>query len=398
MPQPFRRTGPATLILSLALLSVPPALADLQAGRLAFFAGDYATAFKEFNQAAESGDSSGQYLAGEMLVQGRGIPKDARRGMALLEAAAAGGHVGAQSLAGALLAFGQDMPADYAKALTYLRPAAQAGDMNAQNNLAALLYFGLGTKQDVVDALHWAKRASAKRLVAAIKLEQEILSKATPEQVKEAQARLMQPLDPPAPVASTPSAPTAKPAAQTSKPAAAPAPAKAPSPKPEPKAEPKPAPKVEPKPEPPPAPVVQAAPPPAPAPATAPPVQTAPNTIAIARPTPAPAQAAVPAPAPAAPPPAISPAPMAAPAVGGWVIQVGSLPSRDEAERHWKALSAKQAALLAGRQATLVQADLGAKGLYTRVLLTGFADQAGAAALCAKLKAAGSDCLVKKGS
>lgn len=347
MPQPFHRTGPAALLLSLTLLSAPPALADLQAGRLAFFAGDYATAFKEFNASAETGDSSGQYLAGEMLVQGRGIPKDARRGMALLEAAAASGHVGAQSLAGALYAFGQDMPADYTKALTYLRPAAQAGDMNAQNNLAALLYFGLGTKPDLVDALHWAKRASAKRLVAAIKLEKEIESKATPEQIRQARERVSQPLVPPTATADAGPTPTQ----------AKPAPAPKPGPKPEP-----------------------------------PVAQTAPNTIAIARPA---TQPPAPAPAPAAAP-APSPAATATPA-GGWVVQVGSLPSREEAEKHWKAMAAKQAALLGGHQPTLVQADLGAKGIYTRVLLTGFADQAGAAALCARLKAAGSDCLVKKG-
>ncbi len=396
MPQPFRRTGPAVLILSLALLAVPPALADLQAGRLAFFAGDYATAFKEFNAAAQTGDSSGQYLAGEMLVQGRGIPKDARRGMALLESAAAGGHVGAQSLAGALYAFGQDMPADYAKALTYLRPAAQAGDMNAQNNLAALLYFGLGTKQDVVDALHWAKRASAKRLVAAIKLEKEIESKATPEQIKEAQARLMQPLSPAAPMASaTPPAPAPapKPAPQAAKPAAAsPPPAKPPAAKPEPKpAPPMTAARAEPAP-------AQIAPAPVPAPPASarPPAaaQPAPNTVAVARPVPPPPAAApTPAPLPPPAPPAAAPAP-----IGGWVVQVGSLPSRDEAEKHWKALAARQAGILDGRQATLVQADLGTRGVYTRVLLTGFADQAGANALCARLKAAGSDCLVKKGS
>ncbi|MBP7337572.1 SPOR domain-containing protein, partial [Niveispirillum sp.] len=138
-------------------------------------------------------------------------------------------------------------------------------------------------------------------------------------------------------------------------------------------AKPAPAPKPEPKPEPPVA-------------------QTAPNTIAIARPA---TQPPAPAPAPAAAP-APSPAATATPA-GGWVVQVGSLPSREEAEKHWKAMAAKQAALLGGHQPTLVQADLGAKGIYTRVLLTGFADQAGAAALCARLKAAGSDCLVKKG-
>lgn len=85
------------------------------------------------------------------------------------------------------------------------------------------------------------------------------------------------------------------------------------------------------------------------------------------------------------------------PSAGGWVIQVGSLPSREEAEKHWKGISTKQAALLAGRQASMVQADLGAKGIYTRVFLTGFTDQASAAGLCGKLKAAGTDCLVKKG-
>lgn len=355
MPQPFRHTGPASLLLSLALLTAAPALADLQAGRLAFFAGDYPAAFREFNAAAEAGDSSGQYLAGEMLVQGRGIPKDARRGMALLEAAAASGHVGAQSLAGALYAFGQDMPADYTKALAYLRPAAQAGDMNAQNNLAALLYFGLGTRQDLVDALHWAKRAAAKRLVAAIKLEKEIESKATPEQIKEAVARLAQPLSPPAPVAETTPAPAARTAAS-----ATPAPAQAPKPEP-------------------PTQVARAL---APAPA---------NTVSISRPAPPPA---TPAPVPAEPMPKATPA---NPPAGGWVIQVGSLPTREEAEKHWKALAAKQAALLGGRQPALVQADLGAKGIYTRVLLTGFTEQGGAAALCAKLKAAGTDCLVKKG-
>lgn len=81
---------------------------------------------------------------------------------------------------------------------------------------------------------------------------------------------------------------------------------------------------------------------------------------------------------------------------GGWVIQVGSLPSREEAEKHWKGIAAKQSGLLGGRQPSMVQADLGAKGIYTRVFLTGFADQSSAAGLCAKLKAAGTDCLVKK--
>lgn len=399
MPHLSRRTTPAALALSLTLFTTLPALADLQAGRIAFSAGDFATAFKEFNAVAETGDSSGQYLAGEMLIQGRGVAKDVRRGMTLLEASARNGHVGAQSMVGALYAFGQDTPADYAKALSFLRPAAQAGDVHAQNNLAALTYFGLGTPRDVVEALHWAKRASSKRLVAAIKLEQEIESQATPEQVKAAVERMTQPLSPPAlvpspaptaqiataapkPAAATTSKPEAKPVVPT---AAAPAPAKP---------EPAPAPVSPPPPPPPPATAAPTAPPPAAPPtanvAEATPV--APNTVPISRPAPKPA-ATTPAPAP-------TPTPVAAPApavvAGGWVIQVGSLPSREEAEKHWKGIAAKQSGLLGGRQPSMVQADLGAKGIYTRVFLTGFADQSSAAGLCAKLKAAGTDCLVKK--
>lgn len=338
MPPPSRHIGPAALLLSLSLWWVLPAQADIQAGRIAYSAGDYATAFKEFNAAAEAGDSSGQYLAGEMLMQGRGVAKDARRAMAYLEASADSGHVGAQSMAGAILAFGQETPADYVKALTYLRPAAQAGDVHAQNNLAALLYFGLGTAQDTGEALVWAKRAAAKRLVAALTLEKEIESHATLEQIKAADARLNEPLSPPTrPVAAAPVPAAQKPPAQQE---------------------------------------------------PAPPVATV-NTIPVIRPTPAPVPPPAPAPAPVPPP-----SPVIA---GGWVVQVGSLPTREEAEAHWRKLAARQAALLAGRQPTLVQADLGAKGVFTRVMLTGFADQASAADLCARLKTAGADCLVKKG-
>jgi hypothetical protein len=404
MPHLSRRTTPAALALSLMLVGTPPALADLQAGRIAFSAGDFATAFKEFNAVAETSDSSGQYLAGEMLIQGRGVAKDVRRGIALLESSARSGHVGAQSMVGALYAFGQDMPADYAKALSFLRPAAQAGDVHAQNNLAALTYFGLGTPRDIVEALHWAKRASSKRLVAAIKLEQEIESQATPEQIRAAVERMTQPLAPPTPVpgpapstqvaAATPKPVTPAPKTEAKPTAPPPAPARtatvSPAAKPAAATPPVAQPVSPPSPPPPPPPpaTVAAAPP---ATTMASVASTPPNTVPIARP--------VPKPAAPPPPPAPAPAPMASPppSAGGWVIQVGSLPSREEADKHWKGIAAKQAALLGGRQASMVQADLGAKGIYTRVFLTGFTDQASAAGLCGKLKAAGTDCLVKKG-
>lgn len=345
------------LVVTAILAGATPVWADLKAGRTAFAAGDYATALTEFTRAADAGDMSAQYLAGEMLLQGRGIARDVPRGLSYVEQAARGGHVGAQSVAGALYAFGQDMPADYAKALAYLRPAAAAGDMHAQNNLATLLYFGLGTGKDLVDALHWAKRAAAKRLVAAIRLSGEIEAQATPDQISAATRRAAQPL---APVTSTITAGNQQ---RHSGP-------------------------------PPPPPAAPVATPTPPAPVTKP-VAAAPvpaATVPVTRPLPPPTSS------PPPPPPPTPPATPPTKANGdGWVIQVGALPSASEAQSHWKSLSAKQSALLAGLQPTMVQADLGAKGIYTRVFLTGFADKETAQALCTKLKSAGSDCLVKKG-
>jgi hypothetical protein len=331
----------APLLIGLALV-VPAAHADMKEGRAAFAAGKYDVAFKEFVKAGDKGDLTALYLAAEMQLQGRGAPKDAKAALELMRRAAAGGHVAAMSALGAIYAYGQDVPAHYAQALRWLRPAAEADDMHAQNNLATLLYFGLGTEKDIVAALYWARRAAAKNLVAAVKLSSEIAAVATPEQASAANAMLAnrQVPKPPKAQAVMPAAPAAVPVAAADAPVAEKPPmAEAPPPLP---------------------PVVERAPPPAapvsPVPPTAPPI-----------------------------------------AVAGqeWAVQVGSLPSRDEAEKHWAGLTKRHADLLAGRKPVLRDADVAGKGTYTRVLLGGF-DKAGAGAFCTKLKAAGVDCLPRR--
>jgi TPR repeat protein len=180
----------AAMTLAWALAAGSPALADLAAGRAALASGDEVAAFKHFMKASEAGDIMGDYLAGGMLMQGKGAPRDFIRGLSLMEKAARAGHVGAQSAVGALYAFGQEMPADYAKALTYLRPAAEAGDAHAQNNLAALLYFGLGGARDMTAALYWAKRAADQGLIAALRLAADIETAASAEEKRNAALRL----------------------------------------------------------------------------------------------------------------------------------------------------------------------------------------------------------------
>jgi tetratricopeptide (TPR) repeat protein len=323
----------APLLIGLALV-VPAAHADMKEGRAAFAAGKYEVAFKEFVKAGDKGDLTALYLAAEMQLQGRGAPKDAKAALELMRRAASGGHVAAMSALGAIYAYGQDVPADYAQALRWLRPAAEADDMHAQNNLATLLYFGLGTEKDIVAALYWARRAAAKNLVAAVKLSAEIAAAATPEQASAANAMLAN--------------------RQVPKP---------------PKGE------------------GGSAPPPAPVIATHDVVADKPHAVEATPPAPAQVEKAetVPA-APASPPPA---------AGQDWAVQVGSLPSRDEAEKHWAGLAKRHGDLLAGRKPVLRDADVAGKGIYTRVLLGGF-DKAGAGAFCTKLKAAGVDCLTRR--
>ncbi|SNT00567.1 MULTISPECIES: SPOR domain-containing protein [unclassified Azospirillum] len=325
----------APLLLILALAAVPTAHADMAQGRAAFAAGKYDQAFKEFVKAGDKGDLTALYLAGEMQLQGRGAPKDAKAALKLMRRAAEGGHVAAMSALGAVYAYGQDVPADYEQALRWLRPAAEADDMHAQNNLATLLYFGLGTEKDIVSALYWARRAAGKNLVAAVKLAAEIAAQATPEQASAANAMLASGQRPKPPQSTTPLAREVSPPPKPPEPAAAEAPH-----------------------------AVEAPPPPPPPPA----VEVADS------PTPLP------------PPPA---------AGQDWAVQVGSLPSRGEAEKHWAGLTKRHADLLAGRTPLLREADVAGKGRYTRVLLGGF-DKAGAASFCTTLKAAGADCLTRR--
>jgi cell division septation protein DedD len=146
----------------------------------------------------------------------------------------------------------------------------------------------------------------------------------------------------------------------------------------------------------PPAPVATAPPPAAVAP---PPVQQvqAPSQQPAARataPAPAPAApapvAATPAPAPAAPAPAVA----AAPAGGGFVVQIASYPSEAEARSGWNTMKQRYGAVLANQTSDIKSADLGAKGTWYRLRIGPFADRAAADAACAQLKAQGGSCMI----
>ncbi|ACI99060.1 SPOR domain-containing protein [Rhodospirillum centenum] len=103
---------------------------------------------------------------------------------------------------------------------------------------------------------------------------------------------------------------------------------------------------------------------------------------------------APPAPVPAAPPPASAPA--APPVADGWSVQLGALPDEAEARREWAAIRQRHPDLIPAGEARFVPVDLGARGVYTRILAGSFPTAAAAAAACARFKDAGRDCLVRR--
>lgn len=348
MPFRWKRLAAIALCAAGLLLGAGAASAGLETGRAAFLAGDHATAYRKFRAAGDAGNMQALHLAGEMLLTGRGVAKDVPAGLALLERAAAAGVVQAMVTAGTVYAYGDGVPPDYGKAYRLLEPAAQAGDPHAQNNVAVLYHLGLGTATDHVRAMSWALRAERQGLLQAINLRQEIESLLTVAQKAEAMRLASTPLTTAAPV------PKAAPilADKATGPATVP-------------------------------PLVPVAPPVDAAPAPAP--------------SPQPAQPQPPVPVAAAPEPA-RPARTtgATPSAGGWAVQVAALQDRAEAERQWRAIAARQSSLLGGMDPTFAAADLGAKGVFIRVLVGDYPTRREAEAFCARLKQAGQDCLTRQ--
>ena len=79
----------------------------------------------------------------------------------------------------------------------------------------------------------------------------------------------------------------------------------------------------------------------------------------------------------------------------GWAIQVSSATSEDAAWSSWKKMQ-KTYQVLAGQTPVIVKADLGTKGIFYRIRITGFDNQSDAQSGCAKFKTGGVSCYVSK--
>jgi len=103
-------------------------------------------------------------------------------------------------------------------------------------------------------------------------------------------------------------------------------------------------------------------------------------------------------PDPVVTPPAPKPTqPVVSAGTSEYVVQVASSRDRGDAERLWTKLAADYRDILPnGAFADIRRADLGDKGIYHRLRLSGLASKDAANQLCARLKARGQACFVTK--
>jgi tetratricopeptide (TPR) repeat protein len=79
----------------------------------------------------------------------------------------------------------------------------------------------------------------------------------------------------------------------------------------------------------------------------------------------------------------------------GWAVQIASADTEASAWSTWKKMQGRYS-VLKSKSPNVVKADLGTKGVFYRVRLGGFDEQAAAKQACAKLKAGGVSCYISK--
>ncbi len=128
---------------------------------------DLATACDFFARAADAGVADAQVALAEMMINGRGGPRDPIGALQLFEKAAAERHSGAMFALGAQYGGGHDMPINRANAERCFRAAAELGHGPAQLMLGRYLATGAAGYRDPVEARHWPERAVARGISEA---------------------------------------------------------------------------------------------------------------------------------------------------------------------------------------------------------------------------------------
>ena len=109
-----------------------------------------------FQMAADRESSLGQYMIGDMYLNGRGVPKNISKAVEFLDRSTSqGNHAILISLAYSYLN-GYELPINYEKAYKYYRMAAEQGNAIAQYSIGYMYYSGLhGEEHNFIEAYAW---------------------------------------------------------------------------------------------------------------------------------------------------------------------------------------------------------------------------------------------------
>jgi len=124
------------LLLSTSLISTT--YADMNDGWKAYYAKDYATAFKEWKPFAEKGDSVAQNNLGSMYASGEGTLKDYKKSFYWSKKSAEQGIVNSMTRLGRLYDNGKGVAKDKYESINWYTLAGNAGDVSAQFTLGLL--------------------------------------------------------------------------------------------------------------------------------------------------------------------------------------------------------------------------------------------------------------------
>jgi TPR repeat protein len=124
------------------------AMANFEAGIVAYQANDLPLAYAAFLTAAEDGHADSQFNVALMYEKGIGVGKDEKEAMVWYGKSALQGNANAQFNLGVFYENGRGTKVDFAKANEWYRKASVQGDALAIGNLGMLYVRGQGVKEN----------------------------------------------------------------------------------------------------------------------------------------------------------------------------------------------------------------------------------------------------------
>lgn len=149
------------------VLNASSLYADSTMGDEAFAVGDYATAFRIWQQSAEAGEVSSMTALGTLYDTGHGVPQNFAVALGWYRRAAEAGDVRAMFNVAVMNDSGRGTAVDRVEARAWYRMAAEKGDGRAAYNLATMYRDGDGVSRNPSIALTFFRIAAAAGIRAA---------------------------------------------------------------------------------------------------------------------------------------------------------------------------------------------------------------------------------------